>query len=49
MAMYTGVIVSNGLSMGDWLMWFVNTLVDLEGEMASVERLIEYQELPLDG
>lgn len=48
-ASYTGVIVSYGFSISNILMQFVITLVNLEGEMASTERLIEYQSLPQDG
>lgn len=48
-ASYTGVIVSYGFSISNILMQFVITLVNLEGEMASTERLIEYHNLPQDG
>jgi len=46
---YTGVIVSRGFSISMMMMQFIITLVNLEGEMASVERLLEYQDLPLEG
>lgn len=47
-AQYTGIIVSYGFSISSMLMQFVITLVNMEGEMASVERLIEYQHLPTE-
>lgn len=47
-AQYTGIIVSYGFSISSMLMQFVITLVNMEGEMASVERLIEYQNLPTE-
>ncbi|CAL5986502.1 Xenobiotic-transporting_ATPase / Multidrug resistance-associated protein [Hexamita inflata] len=48
-AQYTGIIVSYGFSISNILMQFVITLVSLDGEMASVERLIEYGNLPAEG
>lgn len=48
-AEYAGVIISNGYSISYMLMDFVITLVSLEGEMSSVERLIEYGNLPEEG
>ncbi|CAL6025768.1 Xenobiotic-transporting_ATPase / Multidrug resistance-associated protein [Hexamita inflata] len=48
-AEYTGVIVSYGFSISNILMQFVITLVSLDGEMASVERLDEYGSLPTEG
>ena len=41
-AQYTGIIVSYGMSISHILMQFITTMVNLEGEMASTERLIEY-------
>ncbi|CAL6091960.1 Xenobiotic-transporting_ATPase / Multidrug resistance-associated protein [Hexamita inflata] len=48
-AQYTGIIVSYGFSISNILMQFVITLVSLDGEMASVERLDEYGNLPAEG
>ncbi|CAL6071291.1 Xenobiotic-transporting_ATPase / Multidrug resistance-associated protein [Hexamita inflata] len=48
-AQYTGIIVSYGFSISNVLMQFVITLVSLDGEMASVERLDEYGNLPAEG
>lgn len=39
---YTGVIVSYGFSITNILNQVVITLVSFEGEMASVERVMEY-------
>lgn len=43
---YTGIIVNYGFSVSMLLMQFVIWLVQLEGEMNSVERLIEFGQLP---
>lgn len=41
-ANYTGVITSYAFSISNILFQFVITFVSLEGEMASVERILEY-------
>ncbi|CAL6091952.1 Xenobiotic-transporting_ATPase / Multidrug resistance-associated protein [Hexamita inflata] len=48
-AQYTGVVISYAFSISNLLNQFVMGLVTLEGEMSSVERLIEYQDLPAEG
>ena len=48
-AEYTGVIVSYGFSISSLLMQFITMLVTLEGNMSSVERLLEYSDLPAEG
>lgn len=48
-ASYIGVVVSNGQAISASLLNFATTLVQSEGEMASVERVIEYTELEQEG
>ncbi|KAH0570876.1 Xenobiotic-transporting ATPase / Multidrug resistance-associated protein [Spironucleus salmonicida] len=48
-ATYTGVIISQAFTITYILLDFVNTMVQVDSEMASVERVIEYSELPVEG
>ncbi|KAH0570795.1 Xenobiotic-transporting ATPase / Multidrug resistance-associated protein [Spironucleus salmonicida] len=48
-ASYTGIIVSQSFSITYILLQFVTTLVQVESEMASVERIVEYQDMEEEG
>ena len=48
-ATYSGVIISYGFSIANILNQFVICMVAFEGNMAAVDRMSEYQNLPPEG